>query len=358
MKADYSSYDRSLESMAAYGPILSNGLVNHAPMLIEALARLGKAENLGNDRQAHGFTLREQARKPVTIDNWPQALGDSTRYSDWRLFFRKRLQYYSWQAECRKWVVRLLPGAITAAFHGLLRVAHSVRALQLAETDARKNEFADALAMWAAYYREIPLSMLPLRNELSIAQALHAVPDVPEAYRPARGFIVAGIEQVVHTQGFAQAVASVSFQGNVRDQLDALVIASADLLLKHARSDYTAIVFTHAVTSSAALQTFQAVLPESTLRLLLLRVWQGICALKSAFATFDRPRLPEQYSAKCDTDVFVETFDVSPLVRAAINHGDDHVIKLTEACVSSWQRSKKPCLLAAADRVRQLLPAT
>jgi hypothetical protein len=119
------------------------------------------------------------------------------------------------------------------------------------------------------------------------------------------------------------------------------------LLLEHAHSDYTAIVFTHAVTSSAALVAFQSVLPETTQRLLLLRVWQGVCALKSAFAAFDDHTFTAQPAI----------IDPELLVDAAVSHGDDHVIKLTEACVSTWQRCGNDRLLLAADRLRQLLPS-
>jgi hypothetical protein len=88
-------------------------------------------------------------------------------------------------------------------------------------------------------------------------------------------------------------------------------------------------------------------LPETTQRLLLLRVWQGVCALKSAFAAFDDHTFTAQPAI----------IDPELLVDAAVSHGDDHVIKLTEACVSTWQRCGNDRLLLAADRLRQLLPS-
>lgn len=44
MKASYTSMDEALDLLSGYGPDLSNGLTNHAPMAAEALCALGRPE--------------------------------------------------------------------------------------------------------------------------------------------------------------------------------------------------------------------------------------------------------------------------------------------------------------------------
>ena len=41
---DYSMMEPALEFLAAYGPDLRSGLTSHAPMAVEALAALGRAD--------------------------------------------------------------------------------------------------------------------------------------------------------------------------------------------------------------------------------------------------------------------------------------------------------------------------
>jgi len=51
------------------------------------------------------------------------------------------------------WVPRLVPALSTALFHGAIRAAHAVRAIEAADTSARRAELARALGYWAARFR-------------------------------------------------------------------------------------------------------------------------------------------------------------------------------------------------------------
>src|SRR5207302_8597015 len=51
------------------------------------------------------------------------------------------------------WVPRLMPALAVALFHGAIRAAHAVRAIDAVDTPARRAELARALGYWAARYR-------------------------------------------------------------------------------------------------------------------------------------------------------------------------------------------------------------
>ena len=75
-----------------------------------------------------------------------------------------------WPAVVATWVPRLMPALRTALFHGAIRTAHAVRAVDAVDTPPRRGELARALGYWAARYREgQPASPLPHAGDLRMA---------------------------------------------------------------------------------------------------------------------------------------------------------------------------------------------
>ena len=63
-----------------------------------------------------------------------------------------------------------MPALRTALFHGAIRTAHAVRAIDAVDTPPRRGELARALGYWAARYREgQPASPLPPAGDLRMA---------------------------------------------------------------------------------------------------------------------------------------------------------------------------------------------
>ena len=156
--ADYSALDETLEIMAPMGPDLGNGFSNHAPMAIEAMCAMRRADAVMPwfERYRHSLAPRHSRVARLTNDNWRAALGDQRRTEDWFEFFRNELEEQSWQSVLDEWAARLAPGLMAAATHGVIRTGHATRALTLEDTPARRRELADGLAYWAADYMPLP----------------------------------------------------------------------------------------------------------------------------------------------------------------------------------------------------------
>ncbi len=349
-KGAYEHLDAALRALSEYGPTLPGGLFNHAPMVAEALCTMGYGEHALKwvEDNRHDFTRRPPIKEPLTDETWKQGLGDSDRFPDWAAYFRHAFATYGWQRTLDLWCTRLVPGFSTAACHGVIRTAHAARALTHEETEARLHELADGLGAWASLYGELPVAALEPRQELTPADALRALEPLPDHERPAAGLIAEGLEALRESSRFADQVARVDLAGDTTRRLDELVAAFADLFVASARSPYTAIVFTHAVTAAAAARNLCPVIGEQTGRVLAFRAWEAGCALQAVFGAPSRCGSPSSAAPRRAPD---------DLIRAAVEHGDDHVIKLTEACVTTYHRYPAEALLTAAQHGQALLPS-
>lgn len=349
-RAGYECLDATLEKLNRYGPDLQGGLFNHAPMVAEALCAMGHGKRSHGwvEAHQHAFTPRPPARASITEGDWQQALGDPTRFSDWAAFFRGAIESQGWRRTVKIWASRLAPGFTTAACHGVIRTAHAARALTHAETTARLNELADGLSAWAALYSELPVGPVDPRGQMPPEEALLAL-ELPPNHEPqAAGPITGGFERLRDNHRFAHQVARIDLSGDIASRLDELIAAFAGLFVASARNPYTAIVFTHAVTGAAAVRNLLPAIGEAVGRELAFRAWEAGCALHAAFG---RPLRAEDH-APADQ----QSYAPAELVLSAVRNGDDHAIKLTEACVTTYARHPARILLQAAAHSRSILP--
>ena len=159
--------DEAFDRMALSDFELPNGFVNHGPMACEALAALGCEDQI--DRWARWFTemVGEGARpaepRGVGGSAWKDALGDDRLLPEWVGYFERALADDGWARTVEIWVPRLVPGLATVLFHGAIRTAHAVRAIDAVETPARRAELARALGYWAARFQpgRPPAEMAP-----------------------------------------------------------------------------------------------------------------------------------------------------------------------------------------------------
>uniref|UniRef100_UPI001E3D8B6B hypothetical protein n=1 Tax=Chromobacterium violaceum TaxID=536 RepID=UPI001E3D8B6B len=148
-----------LPPLLAYSGGYRQGLSNHVPMALQALAELGAdVAELGADVAELGADVAELRRRAAScahlealvddgrdiadIGGW---LGDPSSEAAWRRRFAWERESERWQ---RCWPQRLqlvLEAPASASFHGVIRLAYAVRGGMGAEVDAA---LAYALANW------------------------------------------------------------------------------------------------------------------------------------------------------------------------------------------------------------------
>jgi hypothetical protein len=333
----YAPLDDALEILSPYGPDLTNGNFNHAPMVVEALCALGRPDAVFPWIEAYRPRLTPRPAVNETIDwsQWRTQLGRRASFAAWSRLFAAELAEAPWRIVLDRWAMRLAPGYPAAATHGAIRVGHAARGLAKSETRVRLRELADALASWAASYSELPTATAGEPGSLSPRAALAALPVVPPARRPP-GNIADALNRLVEFPEFAPAVDRV----HLGDDLDAAVAALAELFarvyLANAVDTRTFIVFVHSLTAVHALGNLLPHVGEATGRSLARYAWQAGCGLYAAFGG-----APPRDAIEAGDD------DADALVDRAVANGDEHVIKFTEACLARHKIAPSPAYLAA-----------
>ena len=315
-------------------------------MVAEALCAMGQGDAAVAwvARHRESVVPRATTSKPIDAAAWRAAFGQRWRFADWSAFFVGEIARDGWRAVCERWVGRLAPGFPAAATHGVIRTAHAVRALARGETSLRLQEFADGLALWASTYVELP-AMRTASARLSPAEALARVPLVPEAKRQNGGAITVALGQLVHAPGFDGVLDLIDNERSPKDTALEAAEAFARVAAANVHSPLTAIVFTHGVTGMAAALNLLPHVSAATGRTLVAYAWQSGAALVSAYA-----KAPFDGAAVLPKPVVVDR------IARAVAHGDDHVIKLTEACLALNDLHPSLACLAATDSVAAHLP--
>jgi hypothetical protein len=336
--------------LSSHGPSLTNGFTSHAPMVAETLVEHGQAEAAGRWVHAHLHegTPRPQPIEPIDPsepDNWQAALGASKRFSDWSALMTAELERLGWREGLDLWAGRLAPGFPAAATHGLLRTAHAARAVAAQASPARLVELADGLALWASTYQRLPGERrADATRRFDIEAALAEVPRVPVDMRRNGGAITTALKVLADLPDFAAVLGRFDAGDDPRATGHKLARAFAGMFLAQARDPLTAIVFTHAVTSTAATLWMAPLLRTPTLTELLAHAWQTGAALLAAYA--DAPVTGIYDTPEADDDILAR----------AIAHGDDHVIKLSGVCIDLRAATGDPLFATLPRRARALLP--
>jgi hypothetical protein len=165
--------DDAFDRLGMWGFDEPGGYVNHGPMACEAL------DVLGRPTEVDAWSRLDEGTPPVrpvepTRFVWSEALGDPTRAGEWMGYFERAVADDGWAAVVHEWLPRLLPGLNVALFHGAIRCAHAARAIDTADTPARRAELVRALGYWAALFEPgYPPDTVPGRHddvELALAQ--------------------------------------------------------------------------------------------------------------------------------------------------------------------------------------------
>jgi Questin oxidase-like len=337
----YSSLDEALESLAGYGIELTNGNSNHAPMVAEALCSLGRPDVVMPwvTRYRERMLPRGSAVDPVSREDWRSLLGCRDRFTDWADFFSRELAERAWREVLDRWVDRLAPGFSAAATHGVIRVGHAVRALAAAETPPRMRELADALASWAATYRELPTPPTIGNGVMAPRDGITKLPTITLANRRNLGNITASLAMLDDFPEFAPVIGTINVGGDIDPLLSELTEAFAHIFLTNAHNVLTTIVFIHGVTSLAAFGGIAPQISAATARRALRYAWQTGCALYACFG----------HSVVSGQDSEPPSHDKDTLIDRAVANGDEHVIKFTEASLPRYAIGPSEAYFGAID---------
>jgi hypothetical protein len=340
--------DEAYERLHDTGPEWGGNLSNHGPMAAEVLVRRGRAEEVPAWLDAYIGRLDElpAPTDPITDATWREALSDFGRIGDWVVYFNNLMRERPWQEVLVTWWPRLLPGIVAGATHGVIRVSHAVRTLLAGdESPPAVTELAHGLASWAARSTAVP-GYAGLSGALDAAAALESVPRIPSQ----GGELASRFGQLGELGAFPGAVAALRPAADPEDaraRLADLVTAATLKYLSHGHGSPVLLVHT-ATAPNAVLNTLPA-LPRELWAPSLGAAWAASAAIISTYAPVvgaPRHALPEAPNAD---DPVAEVLD-----RAAA-HGDEHVIKFTDTAAEVYARTGNPDVLAAAERVRQLL---
>lgn len=345
--SNYESLDGALEALAGYDIALKNGNSNHAPMVAEALCVMGRPQAVMPwiVRYKGRLLPRPPAGGPIRAETWRSALGQRDRFADWAEFFGEELRQAPWPEVLDRWTGRLMPGFCAAATHGVIRVGHAVRNLADTETPWRRRELADALASWAATYRELPSSDRSTDRPMAPREAIAKVPVIAPHQRRSLGNITVSLAMLDDFPEFAPVIGLIDVSSDIEALLAELTEIFSRVYLANARDVLTTIVFIHGVTSLAALGGMIPYIRESTARSALSYAWQSGCALYACFGTSAMTE---------ETEPRVQ--NVETLIDRALANGDEHVIKFTEACLRRDALFPSPAYRAAVDHALGTMP--
>lgn len=344
----YSSLDEALETLAPYGIALRNGNSNHAPMVAEALCAMGRPEKVipWIARYRERMLPRPEAGARIGHQNWRAALGDRSRFADWSAFFAEELGDAPWREVLDRWVDHLAPGFSGAATHGVIRVGHAARSLAIGQTPQRLRELAEAFASWAATYQQLPATDRVANGAMTPCRAISRVPVVPSDRRNYAGNITAALAMLDDLPEFASAIGLIDTSGELAPLVSELTELFTRVYLANAHDIRTTIAFIHGVTSPAALGNIAPQIGDRTARAALPYAWQAGCGLYACFGG-DTPAAANIEPCREDED---------ELADRAIAHGDEHVIKFTEACLHRHALSPSPVYFAAVEHVLEMIP--
>lgn len=328
---------------------------NHGPMGAEALATLGFTDDVANWVESYKGAMahHEPPAARFTIDpraetSWREALGRFDRAGDWEQLFERELRDEPWRQVLARWWPRLLPGLLAGLTHGLIRTAHAVRCLSATErpADLVRTELARGLAYWAARYTSLP-GHARLVGDHRVTRAVARLPRQPLDQPSAGPAAAERLQRLQEFPGYADALRDLA-PDDAHWMLSEMTTTFAGVYLAH--PELMPVPLIHGVTAPAALRLVLPHLPGPLHRPSIAAMWQVHVALLLAF-TRDHRAEGESLAAASAAELPPAT----DLLTRALHHGDEHVIKLAEACQREHALRPDPrfpaAVLAAQQRI-------
>ncbi|WP_327292525.1 hypothetical protein [Streptomyces sp. NBC_01198] len=309
------------------------GFAIHAPMGAEALAVLGHGELVPD--WVDGYAVRRgfgappdpfEPIDPADPASWQVALGETRRLADWATLFRHGIDEAGWHETLVTWWPRLTPGIMAGLTHGLIRTAHAVRSVAAVPEPSplQLHEVANGLAFWAAMY-QLPSS--------AMARGARAIGTVRTLGRRPADRLFADADALLEKSVDA-ALAELA------------AISAGRYLTVSGRVPVPAV---HTVTAPAALRLVLPQLPAELAAPSYEAIREVCGTLLNLFAPGGPDDRPEPAVDGADPGVQQRVLD------AAVELGDEHAIKISEAARREFADHPDPRCFAAAHHAVALL---
>ena len=345
---------QALLRLAPTGAEYASFLANHGPMAAEVMLRLDLGDQIEPWLEQYLPRLDDapEPRGLLTEETWLDHLGDVRSAGDWQRLFGRELAERDWQSVVRTWWPRLVPGLAASAAHGVIRTCHAVRTLLLSDSRDPDPLFVDELArglgLWASRFHYLP-GAGDVRGSLPPVPALAALPRLGHDVPGAGPGIVGRLDALVTRADLPVALQLARLADDPQAALWSLAQAGSRVL---AARDDAPIAFCHTVTTPAAVTMALPVLPDEVIRATVVTTWRMVGSIVAAFAS---PR-----DATEGEPPAADGIDIAEVRRElpylAVEHGDEHVIKLTEAALRTQAATADVTPLVAAERMRHRIP--
>ena len=340
--------DETLLRLHRTGPEFDGRLSNHAPMVVEAMVRRGHADNAERWVDWYASRLEEVPRPTLRIqrDDWRDALGDPSRLGDWLLFFSGELEEQSWQDLLVSWWPRLLPGLAASATHSVIRIGHAVQVLRDGSESAQRiEEVGQCLAYWAARWLAISGARVP-DGQLDPVAAIEALP-ASGNHDAAFPDLLTSLESDPRWPGASSLLCATEDPHVARQQLVDLVTAATLHYRTHGHGN--AIMLVHAATAPNAVLRVLPSLPTPLWPMSARAAWTASAAITTIYnpttAVPNRDTPNPSHPAFAPAEVFAR----------AVEHRDEHVIKLTDTALDVLEWTKDARATDAVEVAMELI---
>jgi len=331
-----------------------NGLSNHGPMAAEVLSRRGLDDQVGSwlDRYVTRLETLPGEDDPITEDNRAEAMGRLSRVGDWVAFFRRAVREAPWPEVLEAWWPRLLPAIASGATHGLIRTGHAVRTVLGGDTSPDAvDEIAHALGYWAARAIFVPGLAAPA-GDLDAPAALAALPRLPEQ----SGVIRDRFDRLAGLPAWTPSLTTLRAPATPAEIPAALAGLVEAGVRQYATLGYgSPVLLVHVATAPNAMGHLLPALPQPLWPSSFAATWAACAAITVAYAPAT-PRPPSASPATASpATASPSSAGPADLMARAAEHGDEHVIKLTDTALDAYARTADPALLTAATNCAELI---
>lgn len=292
--------------------LANRGTVNHLPMALVALSRMGASD----ERLVEYFRWWEENRalprrdsgRSIDRPDWRRYIGDASMFDALRECFQRWISDDSSAAVIGEVFPALETGVAAAAFHGLIRLAYGIEA-------DHAGEIAAGLAALGSRHVELGVELEKAPPAPSVRAALARIADALGGSSFTGQGIVGRMLAAASDPRFRAAISIPPIRPALLAEL-----ADASIALYWQAADFAVL---HMVTSCHAARVLFGRFPHLATERALHALWAAACA---AYASIGAPALTEAPPAVPDAPPWPQ------VCSGAVASNDDHVIKMTYTC--------------------------